>query len=167
MLSINQKDTIYRTILKSYIVDETGFELNCIYNNQIISGRVKDPVLEHMDDDTGYPIIVISYIPGEKIIGDIENRVSWKYIILSTDIYTKNYDNRPSDHIINGQILVDELSRQFINDVNDNWNDDFDMSEENIKLYTPVLDPIDLSNMTGTPHVYRNHIDVHLIYKEE
>ena len=132
----------------------------------MISGRVKDSELEHMGGDTGYPIIIISYIPGGEIVGDIKDNVSWKYIILSVDIYAKNYDNRPTDHIVNGQMLVDELSRQFINDVNDNWNKDSSMIEENVKLYVPVLDPSDLSNITGTPHVYRNHIDVQLIYKE-
>ena len=166
MLSTDQKNTIYNAILKTYTIEETVFQVNCIYNNQIISGRVVDPAIEH-DDSTGYPIIVLSYIPGGELIGDLESGVSWRFIILSVDIYAKNFDDRPAGEIINGQILNDELSRQFINDVNDNWNTDSALLRENVRLNVPVEDPLDLSNITGTPHIYRNHIDIHLIYKEE
>lgn len=167
MLSIDQKDTIYNAILKTYPIGETIFEVNCVYNNQIISGRVADPAIEHPDDSTGYPIIILSYIPGGELVGDLESNISWKFLILSIDIYAKNFDDRPSGQIINGQVLNDELTRQFINDVNDNWNTDSTLLEENVRLDSPVEDPLDLSNITGTPHVYRNHIDIHLIYKEE
>jgi len=167
MLSIDQKNTLYNAILKTYTIEETVFEVNCIYNNQIISGRVVDPSIEHDEGTTGYPIIILSYIPGGELMGDLESGVSWKFIMLSVDIYAKNFDDRPSGEIINGQMLNDELSRQFINDINDNWNDDTALLRENIRLNTSVEDPLDLSNITGTPHVYRNHIDIHLIYKEE
>lgn len=167
MLNTDQKNTIYNAILKTYTIEETVFQVNCIYNNQIISGRVVDPAIEHYDDSTGYPIIVLSYIPGGELMGDLESGVSWRFIILSVDIYAKNFDDRPSGEIINGQILNDELSRQFINNVNDNWNTDSALLRENVRLNVPVEDPLDLSNITGTPHIYRNHIDIHLIYKEE
>ena len=166
LISIDQKLSIYNAILKEYTVEENLFDIKCLYNNQIIPGRIKSPELEHGEGITGYPLMILSYIPGGEIVGDIENGVSWKIIILSVDISAQNYDGRPSGQIINGQVLVDELSRQFINDVNDNWNDDSTLIEDNVRLQTPVDDPIDLSNITGTPHVYRNHIDINLIYKE-
>ena len=167
MLSIDQKNTIYNAILKVYPVGETTFQVNCAYNNQIIAGRVLDPAIEHEEDTTGYPIIIISYIPGGELIGDLENRVSWRFLMLSVDIYAKNFDGRPSGEMINGQILNDEISRQFVNEVNDNWNTNSALLLQNIKLNNPVEDPLDLSDITGRPHIYRNHIDVHLIYKEE
>lgn len=167
MLSIDQKTTIYNAILKTYTVEETVFQLNCIYTNQIIAGRVADPAIEHYDDSTGYPIIVLSYIPGGEAIGDLESKISWKYLLLSLDIYAKNFEGRPTGDLINGQILNDEISRQLINDVNDNWNTDSTLLSENIKLDVPVEDPMDLSNIVGSSHVYRNHLDIHLIYKEE
>jgi len=167
VLSINQKNTIYNAILKVYPVEETVFEVNCIYNNQIISGRVADPIIEHNEDTTGYPLIVLSYILGGELMGDLESGVSWRFAMLSVDIYAKNFDDRPSGEIINGQILNDELTRQFINNVNDNWNTNPALLRENVRLDTPVEDPLDLSNIIGTPHIYRNHIDIHLIYKEE
>jgi len=160
MLSIDQKNTLYNAILKTYTVEETVFEVNCIYNNQIISGRVVDPSIEHDEGTTGYPIIIISYIPGGELMGDLESGVSWRFIMLSVDIYAKNFDDRPSGEIINGQMLNDELSRQFINDVNDNWNTDPALLRENVRLDTSVEDPLDLSNIIGSSHVYRNHIDI-------
>lgn len=169
MLSSDQKNVIYAAVLKAYTVETAEFNVNCIYNNQIIEGRVGDPVLSQAEGVTGYPIIILSYIPGGKIIGDIQNTVSWKALILSVDIYAKNYDSRVgvTGQIINGQVLCDELSRQFINDINDTWNTDSTLLAENVKLNIPVEDPTDLSDITGTPHIYRNHIDVNLIYKEE
>ncbi|MCK5013782.1 MAG: hypothetical protein KAS66_08170 [Candidatus Omnitrophica bacterium] len=168
MISITQKNTIYDTILKSYTVDETVFEVNCIYDNQVIAGRVANTTTEQPDGTTGYPLLIVSYIPGIELVGDLESNVSWKSILMSVDVYAQNYDNRPTNAvIINGRVITDEISRQLINDINDNWNDDTALIAENVKLQNPVMDPTDLSRISGTPHVYRNNIDINLIYKEE
>ena len=164
MLSITQNKAIYDFILKQFTISETVFIANCIYENQFLPLR-QAMAKEQQEDEMGYPLVSIDYDDSDVAVNDIGDGGVWNSLLLEVNLYSKDFDDRPSGEFINGQIMVNEMSRLSMNHFNSEFNSDRTLLAQNVKLQRRATKDRDLSQIAGEKHIYRLMIEVPIIYK--
>ena len=166
MLSITQNKAIYDFLTKEFLISATTFIVNCIYENQFIPLR-QNMAAEQEAGDIGYPLISIDYNDSDVEVDNIGTGGIWNSIILEVNFYAKDFDDRPSGEFINGQIIVNEMSRLSMISINTDFNTDITLLGQNVKLQRKATKDRDLSQIAGEQHVYRLMVEVPVIYKIE
>lgn len=164
MLSITQNKAIYDFVLKQFTISETVFIANCIYENQFLPLR-QAMAREQQEDEMGYPLVSIDYDESDAAVNDIGDGGVWNSLLLEINLYSKDFDGRPLGEHINGQIMVNEMSRLSMNHFNSDFNSDTPLLAQNVKLNKEVTKNRDLSQIAGEQHIYRLMIEVPIIYK--
>lgn len=153
MLTIAQKNAIYSEIQKVFTVNSTEFTVPCVYQNQFTPERVS------------YPMVIINFIETGQEVDDLEtdglNSCSLSINVLGTD----NDNRESSGEFINGQMVVEDITRQLMNSINSAFNSDTTLLSNGVRLLNKVHDSRDLSDIASTNHVFRRQMDINLIYE--
>jgi len=155
-----QKKVIYDLIKKSYTIGTTAVTASCVYENQIIpSGRDSDP----SETNAIYPMITLKYHDADDTILDMGN-VVMKKARLNVNVYATSIDGRPSGAYLNGKQAVDEMTRQILDYLNDNYESAF---ASGIYLTDRIqgVKVADLSTIATRKHVYRNKFILNITYE--
>lgn len=153
MLTTAQKNAIYNELQKVFTVSSTSFTLSCVYQNQFNPERVS------------YPMMIINFIETGQEVDDLETD-GLNSCSLSINIIGIDNDNRGSSgEFINGQMLVEDITRQLMNSINASFNSDATLLSNGVRLLNKVRDSRDLSDIASTNHVFRRQMDISLIYE--
>ena len=155
-----QKKVIYDLIKKSFTISTKSVTASCVYENQIIpSGRDSLP----SDTNATYPMISLKYHDTDDTILD-QGVVVMKMARLNVNVYAAPIDDRPSGTYLNGKQAVDEMTRQILDYLNDNYESAFPSG-----IYftdrIPGVKVMDLSTIATRKHVYRNKFTLNITYE--
>lgn len=164
MLSTAQNKAIYDFTPKEFLISATTFIVNCIYENQLLPLR-QNLSIEQDDDNIGYPLVSIDFNESNIEIDNIGEGDVWNAITLEFNFYAKSFDDRPSGEFINGQVIVNEMARLAMIDINADFNSDATLLAQSVRLHKKASKNRDLSDISGEHHVYRLMVEVPIIYK--
>ena len=156
-----QKKVIYDLIKKSFTISTKSVTASCVYENQIIpSGRDSAP----LESNATYPMITLKYHDTEDTILD-QGVVVMKMARLNVNVYAASIDDRGSSGTyLNGKQAVDEMTRQVLDHLNDNYETAFP-SGIYLTDRIPGVKVMDLSTIATRKHVYRNKFTLNITYE--
>lgn len=109
--------------------------------------------------------MIINFVETGQEVDDLETD-GLNSCSLSINVVGIDHDNRGSSgEFINGQMLVEDITRQLMNSINASFNSDATLLSNGVRLLNKARDSRDLSDIASTNHVFRRQMDINLIYE--